>query len=175
MAGVMASVIRRRETEEANAAYRRWCIRNAEVAALVMGETEPPMPAAEIVEEARTEQLGAEDGYAGDWHYSEGGNWRLRFLRAWRRDYECWWEPMPFTENMDHAMRAADAYFATQPVDDKHYPELFMAYRHDANGKYEASLDGEVETAQSLPEAVCKLLVSLVESSGRSDGRGERG
>ena len=46
LAGVMASVIRRRETEEANAAYRRWCIRNAEVAALVMSETEPPMPAA---------------------------------------------------------------------------------------------------------------------------------
>lgn len=102
-----------------------------------------------------------------------------RTLKGWQRGsyspqfgapIEWYWKPKPFSEDLDHAMSAVDKY-----LDDAGYKFLRIGYERGQELPWSSWFDGGLKgwgDGNSAPEAICNL---LLESSDRSDGRGERG
>lgn len=123
------------------------------VAELVMGEPEPPMKA------------DSERGYYKHWwdeerrYWSAGGNWMLD-APAWR------WVPLPFSTNLDQAMRAWHEKFG----DDERKGLLLEHYYDHREQRWlwkarnRSFLGSDLGEPDKKPGgAVCNLLLALVE------------
>lgn len=132
------------------------------VAIEVMGEAEPPMPDAEVIEEWRP---AAHDR---SYLYSEHSNWSLRFDCWYDANFKAYWEPLPFSTHFNHALRAWETF----RIDFKRRCgfSVELVIRHDAEWEmpfvattgYTSSTRG---AAQDLPESICNLVLACVERS----------
>lgn len=123
------------------------------IAVEVMGEQEPPT--------TELEYPGLLDRYLNDVPtYSKGGNWQVHYLYENGDVFE--WRPVPFSSDLDHAMRAYREYCKNQAK----RPALLMEhYLHTGTGELEYSAYDATKYGygRTLPEAICNLLLALVE------------
>lgn len=135
------------------------------IAIEVMGEPEPEYPIPDYA-------VMRGGGVITSGYFSEGGNWEAIDLYPGGPT----WLPRCFSVDLTLAMSVMDKWFGV----DERYKYYWLGLDYDpemAVGNWTASLvntDKEAEeqaTGDTLPEAICNLLLALVDETESLDGR----
>lgn len=116
------------------------------IAETIFGEPEPPPPTLDM-------DTGED---------SPGGVWSVaKAMPGFRAGV---WQPESFSTNLDLAMRAVDKYRAdVKGVYPDYEGALYMEYLPGHDPAFEADMGNGYGEGQTLPEAICRLLLALVE------------
>lgn len=120
------------------------------------------------------EIFGEEEPKAGTWHENDDGIKACSFVvsESWS-PCEIWdkyadfvgyrWEPDPFSSVLEEALRALDKYLIDKGFDES--AGFTSNYHRGMEPKWMAAREGVGMLGQTLPEAICNLLLALKEKA----------